>query len=73
LQDIEAWLSRFVNSPDFSKALESEITLLDKPSERLRVRMELLSYVVPKVKGIDPTPDNADKDVSVTYVKDDAK
>jgi hypothetical protein len=70
---IEKWLAEYVNSENFSQALESEIALLDKPSERLRVRMELLSYVVPKVKGVDPIPENQDKEISVTYVKDDAK
>lgn len=67
MQDIEKWLSSFVNSPEFSQKLAAEIELLDKPSERLRVRLELLSYIVPKVKGVDAEQDNKEQPISVTY------
>jgi hypothetical protein len=73
MQDIEKWLATFVNSPHFSANLETEIQMLDKPSERIKVRLELLSYVVPKVKGVDPNPQVEDKTISINYAVHNAQ
>ncbi len=67
---IEAWLSDYVDSDGFRKSLEHDIDSLDKASERVKVRMELLSYVVPAVKGVDPTlPDQRITDITINYVE----
>lgn len=67
---IEEWLTEFVNTQHFQCAIEGEISALDKPQDRLRVRLELLSYLMPKVKGVDAPPaDFADKEIKVTYVE----
>lgn len=65
---VEEWLSEFVNSPRFAHSIEAEIDLLDKPLDRIKVRLELLSYVAPKVKNVDAlTPDQLLKAIEITY------
>lgn len=67
---VEMWLAELVNSPSFQNRLEAEIDNLDKPQDRVRARLELLSYVMPKVKGVDPlTPDQRVSDIRITYVE----
>jgi hypothetical protein len=73
MSPVEKWLSEYVNSAHFMACIESEISLLDKPIDRLKARLELLSYLVPKVKGIDPLAPDANAAVSVTFVEAGAK
>lgn len=68
--NVETWLANYVNSVNFSNKLECDIDLLEKPADRVRVRLELLSYVVPKVKGIDPMPTDTDRTIEVIFQED---
>lgn len=67
---VEEWLSELVNSQAFQCRLEGEIDSLEKPQDRVKARLELMSYVMPKVKGTDPLPlDFGDKEIKVVYVE----
>jgi hypothetical protein len=70
MQQIEAWLSKYINTEGFSNKLECDIDLLEKPADRVRVRLELLSYLVPKVKTVDPLPSGADQAINVVFQLD---
>jgi hypothetical protein len=70
MQPIEAWLSKYINTLDFATRLEDDIDRLDKPSDRVRIRLELLSYLVPKVKTVDPLPSGADQAINVIFQLD---
>lgn len=63
---IEAWLHRYVNEPRFAVKLESLIEGLDDAAQ-LRVRLSLMDYLVPKVKGIDPAGETQDKEISINF------
>lgn len=70
MRPIDEWLAEFVNTQHFQAAIEGEISALEKPQDRLRIRLELLSYLAPKVKGVDPTPqDQRVRDIKITYVQ----
>ena len=73
MSPVEKWLAEHVNSAHFMAALEADIDNLEKPGDRVRARLELLSYVVPKVKGIDPVSADANAPISVTFVEAERK
>jgi hypothetical protein len=69
-RSVEDWLAEHVNHTSFQNKLEHDIELLDKPNDRVRARLELMSYLMPKVKGVDPlTPDQKVQDIRITYVE----
>lgn len=69
-QDVMAWLTEYVNSTKFTNKLEHDIDELEKPSDRVRVRLELLSYLAPKVKTVDPVAADANQPINVIFQLD---
>ncbi len=73
MNNIEKWLSEYINTPYFQAKLEGDIDMLDKPADRVRVRLELMSYIIPKVKTVDPASASNDKTIEVHFVEDGGK
>ncbi len=69
MQPIELWLLQYVNDPRFAAKLQADIESMD-PKDQIRLRLELMSYLVPKVKTVDPAAEKADREISVVFQED---
>ena len=70
--NLDTWLATFVNSSSFSRDLQSAIERVENPAQRARLMLDLVDYIKPKYKSIDPPEQNEGRLISVTYVYDDA-
>jgi hypothetical protein len=70
--NLDTWLRTFVDQKEFTAKLESSILAVENPAQRARLMLDLIDYIKPKYKTVDPPEQNENRLISVTYVYDDA-
>ncbi len=68
--NLDTWLRTFVDQKDFTSKLENAILSVENPAQRARLMLDLVGYIKPKYKTVDPPEQNEKRVVSVTYVYD---
>lgn len=68
--DVKTWLETYVNSDEWRTSLRKAVNDVENPAQKAKLLLDLLDYVMPKLKTVDPPTGNEGKDVSITYVQD---
>jgi hypothetical protein len=71
--NLETWLATFVTSGRFAKKLEQAVDEVENPAARAKLMLDLVDYIRPKFKTVDPPSANDAKEIHITYVLDDKK
>ena len=66
----KASIVEYVNSASYWEELKRTILAVSNEAQKAKLMLELLDYVAPKLKTVDPPIEGEGKLVSITYVYD---
>jgi uncharacterized protein (DUF927 family) len=71
--NIDAWLKTFVDSEQFTKKLHVALDAIKEPEKRFKAMLDLMDYVKPKYKTVDPPLSAEAREITVIYSLDKPK
>lgn len=62
-------LMEYVQTEEFFQALVNDVERTDNAEKSFKMRLELLSYLEPKVKTVDHQGTGANRDIIITFLE----